>query len=435
MKPKVVEAKRCVVMPTIKKWYKDGKVIRALKSVRPRFLYNGDETSITTRAGKPEQCLGRSGFRPTVVVDDRTGLHVSLFIVVSAEGEVVRPSCILHGPPQTYLTDQTSISNLRCFRTENGYMTRDCFYRIMTEVFIPFVENERRDVLSLGGKEEDTRAVLIVDGHKSRYDVRTLRALQKANVTLIILPAHSSHITQPLDLRLNGMIKTAFSQMWNGPRDQSWSRCLIRPRDGKVPTDQPRRKRRKQQIPVEEVTEEVTEVVTEGNTAEETDEFVDDERSLPVSKAEYDRFMFLDTIRCAIRKLNVFAIRSSWRQSNLHPFKPVPPTSKAAEKDLLLQLESSGFGSRTRVRKDNEIPLTGVINSPEDETLIKYLEKKNVEVLPTPVKQRVKGVVVRHCDPESDVGDIAYRKKGNKPLLGHSDAVFVIPRKNWPGDP
>ena len=76
----------------------------------------------------------------------------------------------------------------------------------------------------------DQRAVLIVDGHKSRYDPRTLRALQENDIFLIILPAHSSRLTQPLDLRLNGIIKSQFARKINLPKDFEWDSGLIRSR-------------------------------------------------------------------------------------------------------------------------------------------------------------------------------------------------------------
>ena len=49
----------------------------------------------------------------------------------------------------------------------------------------------------------DERAALIVDYHSSRYDLESFVSLNKAGIDLIILPAHSSHITQHLDRTLN----------------------------------------------------------------------------------------------------------------------------------------------------------------------------------------------------------------------------------------
>ena len=61
---------------------------------------------------------------------------------------------------------------------------------------------------------KNKHAVLVADGHKSRYDVETLEILHNADIDLLIIPAHTSHILQPLDLRLNGLIKEEFRKAW-----------------------------------------------------------------------------------------------------------------------------------------------------------------------------------------------------------------------------
>ena len=100
----------------------------------------------------------------------------------------------------------------------------------MKECFIPFVEEQRRKLEQIerlcpdktDGKKKDgrkkmtkRRAVLVVDGHKSRYDFETFTLLRRANIDLVILPAHSSHLTQPLDRKLNAQIKVEFRRFFN----------------------------------------------------------------------------------------------------------------------------------------------------------------------------------------------------------------------------
>jgi len=86
-------------------------------------------------------------------------------------------------------------------------MTQDLFYKIMKDVFVKFVENERRQYDLVG-----RRTVLIVDGHISRYTVRTVNLLMDHNIDLVILPSHSSHVMQPLDLGLFAYMKRLFTE-------------------------------------------------------------------------------------------------------------------------------------------------------------------------------------------------------------------------------
>jgi len=73
-------------------------------------------------------------------------------------------------------------------------MEKRTFRNIMIHHFLPYVKWVKEEL----GVDERERAALIVDGHLSRYDLNTFRDLYKACIDLIILAAHSSHITQPL---------------------------------------------------------------------------------------------------------------------------------------------------------------------------------------------------------------------------------------------
>jgi len=92
---------------------------------------------------------------------------------------------------------------VKFYHAKRGYMTKFTFERIMDELSIPYVENKRR----INGEPPDEPAVLIVDGHNSRYNSRMLRKLAEHHIDLFIIPAHSSHRMQPLDLTLNKLIK------------------------------------------------------------------------------------------------------------------------------------------------------------------------------------------------------------------------------------
>jgi len=140
VRPKAIDAKRCAIYPTLKAWYENRRTRRAFKGVHPRLIYNGDETQIGFKGRKPRNVLKRHSFRAKVVVDDRTGSHVSLFIVVSAEGKVAGPAYVLHGAPNKFIQDKTIVSDLRCYRTPKGYMNKETFFKIMNEGFNPFCE-------------------------------------------------------------------------------------------------------------------------------------------------------------------------------------------------------------------------------------------------------------------------------------------------------
>jgi len=269
---------------------------------------------------------------------------------------------IIHGPPDTYLNEPNVAPHFSLYRTENGYMDRKTFALIIND-FISTVKHIRKRLVA-ADPDINQRVVLILDGHKSRYDPGVFRALREADIDLVVLVAHSSHICQPLDLRIFSILKRTFLSLWYAGPDMSWSESIIKPPD---PSEPPTKKK-----PVKQETSE------------------DDEECsgpLEVSFAEFDRVKFLDTLYVATRKIPPDTLRGSWRQSNLHPYVPVPPSSPESEEDLQRQIAcNSSLGRRRSVSKTT-VPLTGLINSPEDTRLLDLLEKKKVEVVPSPQKK------------------------------------------------
>jgi len=64
-KSKLVDAKRCVIMPTLKEWYKDPKIARLLLTLNPSLIFNVDETHITLRKSSPGKVLSKNRQQPS----------------------------------------------------------------------------------------------------------------------------------------------------------------------------------------------------------------------------------------------------------------------------------------------------------------------------------------------------------------------------------
>lgn len=302
---------------------------------KSKLYFNADETQIILYRSSPGKAVSLNGKQLALAVDDRTSSHVTLFLTVSVYGKVVLPSCVLHGGPATYLHDKSSVPELSLYQTEKGYMEKYTFYRIMGDVFIPYVKQTRLELTELNPKVNQ-HAALVVDGHKSRYDHRTFRALQDAGISLVILPAHSSHLTQPLDLHLNSIVKAQFVKIMTGEWNNCWAQGLIRPREGgRVKREPPHKRGRKP-----------------NNQDGTTETAVTKTKCLQVS-AEFERFNFLDCIVQAIDKLDMDDIRSAWRQANLNPFVPVPPCSNENQEDLERQVKAYGLGRRKKDSKNH----------------------------------------------------------------------------------
>jgi len=206
--PKKVECKRCVSYDTLCKYYKNLSDLKVFENLDPCLLFNADETEVSRKGDFPGKVASHEGEQPCCVVEDKSGTHVSLFIMVSAAGDIVYPTCILHGGPDKYLTEASAcyLNKVRCIRTPSGYMNKETFKNIIETRFIPYVNRVREGLPANHNK----RAVLVVDGHLSRHHPGTYQSLRDNNIDFVILLSHTSHITQPLDKCLNRWIKTFF---------------------------------------------------------------------------------------------------------------------------------------------------------------------------------------------------------------------------------
>jgi hypothetical protein len=85
-------------------------------------------------------------------------------------------------------------------------MTNKIFADLMIKHFIEEV-NKRRQ-----GKK--VRALLLLDAHSSRANSATLEALSAADIDCVTIPAHTSHVLQPLDLTVNGTFKSELTKLY-----------------------------------------------------------------------------------------------------------------------------------------------------------------------------------------------------------------------------
>ena len=108
-------------------------------------------------------------------------------------------------PPEL---QELSAYNIKVFANESGWMTRPTFEFLMLRVYIPELVERRRKLMA-----ENKKILLLLDRHSSRMSLPVILACIKENITILILPAHSSSITQPNDRGVNGTFKTWFAKL------------------------------------------------------------------------------------------------------------------------------------------------------------------------------------------------------------------------------
>ena len=172
----------------------------------PRLVFNADETMLSAK-------------RVYKAVTDQADLHglsaslppyqhMSALVTVSCSGAVVPPFIILSSL-QNVPSDLEDLVPLAWWGSSaNGWVTK----RLFTCWAINFAHwlTAYRERIDVG---QNVRALLFLDGHSSRINFAALEYLARANCDVIILPAHTSHITQAFDVALASPLKAAYKQL------------------------------------------------------------------------------------------------------------------------------------------------------------------------------------------------------------------------------
>ena len=89
----------------------------------------------------------------------------------------------------------------------SGWQTIETFEKYLKESLLPelFLERKKLGVRS-------TPIIILLDGASSRRNKELLSYASIKNVIIVTLPAHTSHLIQPLDCNVNGALKNKISQ-------------------------------------------------------------------------------------------------------------------------------------------------------------------------------------------------------------------------------
>ena len=163
------------------------------------LVYNADETRVTI-VHKPSKVVAELGRRNvhSVTSAERGKTHTVLSCV-SASGHVL-PPCIIY-PRKRKVPDnfrEGAVPDTLFAHSDSGWMNYDIYF----EWFEFFLKNipPKRPV------------VLIQDGHASHMSIKLIELARANDVHLLCLPAHTTHILQPLDMGVFKPFKTYFSK-------------------------------------------------------------------------------------------------------------------------------------------------------------------------------------------------------------------------------
>ncbi|EDN09858.1 predicted protein [Histoplasma mississippiense (nom. inval.)] len=179
-------------------------------NILPQNTYNFDEKDfllgllhtlkriVSIEALKRKHTIG--------AVQDGSREFISLLAGICADGTTIPPPLIYHGESRdmqdTWLEDFDPKKNQAYFAaSENGWSNDEYGLTWLKQVFDPHTKQKARNHYRL----------LILDGHSSHINMAFIDYADQNRILLIILPPHSTHRLQPLDVGIFGPLAKAYS--------------------------------------------------------------------------------------------------------------------------------------------------------------------------------------------------------------------------------
>ena len=165
-----------------------------------------DEHGIALGVCNNSRVLGASakGKHQTYIQSPENCEWVSILECISASGQYIRPLVIFKGQEiQTSWFTEDDIPDWLIATSSKGWTANCIALRWLKEVFLP--ETARK--LPTG---RQAPRLLILDGHGSHAHVEFMWECKQNDVELLFLPAHSSHVLQPLDLGTFSPLKSRY---------------------------------------------------------------------------------------------------------------------------------------------------------------------------------------------------------------------------------
>lgn len=181
-----------------------------VKEVHPGLFFNMDETGFIKRYQKAsyKKCayLKALPVKPRFIekVDSH---HISLVGCISLDNMSVKPHIIgtlVNLPEEIRKSPLYTGFNYSC--SKKGYMNSKVMVEWLSNTFIPHIKYKR----SVYGLEPDTPTLLLMDGLKAHISEEAIQLMNTNHIVKILLPPHSSHLFQPLDLIIFGKLKRTY---------------------------------------------------------------------------------------------------------------------------------------------------------------------------------------------------------------------------------
>ena len=158
---------------------------------KPHLIFNVDEKGISINH-KPPNVIASVDICPQSVTSGK-GKTVTILGCGSASGVAIPPFFVFPGKRMNSDLLHGSTPGAAATLSETGWSNSEVFRTYLETHFLKFIPGRSGE-----------KVLLILDGHRSHVSVGLVDWAKTHDIILFILPAHTSHILQPLDVACYG---------------------------------------------------------------------------------------------------------------------------------------------------------------------------------------------------------------------------------------
>ena len=166
---------------------------------KPQCIYNIDEKGVSPEHNPPK-VVGGADAQPPAVTSERD--HTTTIIGAgNAMGTQIPPFLVFAGHRMRQELLQGCTPGTTGDVSPTGWSNSDIFKTYLEDHFINYVQ----------GLSEEQPIIILYDGHKSHVSLGVIDWAKAHNIILFVLPAHTSHLLQPLDVGCFGPLSKILS--------------------------------------------------------------------------------------------------------------------------------------------------------------------------------------------------------------------------------
>ena len=167
-------------------------------SDKPELIYNIDEKGVNCEH-KPMQVLCKTDQKPQAVTSQRE--TVTLIAAGNAIGTCIPPFFVFKGRRMMPSLLNNVSSGTSGIVSRSGWSNTEVFKMYLANHFLKYVQGA-----------DDAQKLVLYDGHRSHIHPDIIEWAKQHNITLFVLPPHTSHILQPLDVGCFGPLEKFYNQ-------------------------------------------------------------------------------------------------------------------------------------------------------------------------------------------------------------------------------